>query len=326
MACTLNTCLVVPLAACSTLPERRSETSARKAARVVHMTDFHVQPELRAQEGMTAALHHAQLLKPSPDLIITGGDLVMDAFAATEARTRIQWDIFLNTLRSECRLPVEHCIGNHDVWGWDQTRSGTLGTEAQWGKRWAEDVLGVQRFRSFNRFGWHFIILDSTHRKDQGFVGLLDDEQYAWLENDLAVTDTSTPVVVVSHIPLVSVCAFFNLPHVQGTDWNIPGFYVHTDAWRLRDLFIRYPNVRLCLSGHVHQLERIDYQGVVYFCNGAVCGNWWHGPYHNCPEGYAIIDLYDDGTFEHAYVAYGWTADQPTTQSMRPAYDSQSSV
>ncbi|MEX2092204.1 MAG: hypothetical protein WD971_05980, partial [Pirellulales bacterium] len=73
-------------------------------------------------------------------------------------------------------------------------------------------------------------------------------------------------------------------------------------------LFAKHPNVKLCISGHLHLLDRVDYNGVTYLCNGAVSGNWWGGRHKDCDEGYAVVDLYDDGTFEHEYVKYGWKA------------------
>ena len=48
---------------------------------------------------------------------------------------------------------------------------------------------------------------------------------------------------------------------------------------------------------------------MAFICDGAVCGNWWKGVYHHCPEGYGILDLHPDGRFEHQYVTYGWNAE-----------------
>ena len=55
-------------------------------------------------------------------------------------------------------------------------------------------------------------------------------------------------------------------------------------------------------------IERIDLDGVSYICDGAVSGAWWKGAKERCPEGYGVFDLFDDGTFKHEYVAYGWKA------------------
>ena len=82
---------------------------------------------------------------------------------------------------------------------------------------------------------------------------------------------------------------------------------MHIDARKLKDLFFQYANVKLCISGHIHLLDRVDYNNITYLCNGAVCGKWWRGNYQENPPGYALIDLYDDGSFAHQYIAYGWT-------------------
>ena len=81
----------------------------------------------------------------------------------------------------------------------------------------------------------------------------------------------------------------------------------HQDAQRIVSLFKRHANVKLCLSGHLHLTERIEYAGVTYVCGGAVSGNWWKGDHHGTEEGYAIVDLYDDGSFDWQYIDYNWT-------------------
>ncbi len=81
---------------------------------------------------------------------------------------------------------------------------------------------------------------------------------------------------------------------------------MHTDVARLRELFWKHPNVKLCLSGHLHLRERVEYNGVTYLCNGAVSGGWWKGDHQQTKAGYAVIDLFADGTFEDQYLPYGW--------------------
>jgi Icc protein len=81
---------------------------------------------------------------------------------------------------------------------------------------------------------------------------------------------------------------------------------MHGDARRIKDLFHKHENVRLCLSGHVHLLDRCEYLGVTYVCGGAVSGNWWKGPHQETREGYSLVDLYPDGAFDVQYVAYDW--------------------
>lgn len=285
----------------------RAAAGRKRVLRLAHMTDIHLQPERRADEGFTAALRHAQSLKDPPQVIVTGGDLIMDCFAADEARTRTQWDLWKRVLRAECSLPLEHCIGNHDIWGWNQKKSGTSGSEPLHGHKWAMEMLGLgSRYRAVDRAGWRMIVLDSTFRVGDSYTARLDEEQFDWLSRTLADTPRATPVVVVSHIPILSASAYFDGDNEKDGDWKVPGAWMHIDARRIKDLFARHANVRLCLSGHIHLVDRVDYLGVTYLCNGAVSGAWWKGPNQECDAGYCVVDLYDDGSFEHAYVTYGW--------------------
>lgn len=289
---------------------REGNAAAQRALRLAHLTDSHVQPELRAGEGMTACLHHVQA-QAKPDLIVTGGDLVMDAFAADAARTRLQWDLYLRLLKEECSVPIQHCLGNHDVWGWNKAKSGTTGSEPQYGKKWAMELLGLSRpYHAFDRGGWRFIVLDSVSSDGKdGYIGRLDDEQFEWLKNELARTPATTPVLIVSHIPILAACVYFGTKDEEKRgNWQVDDGIMHIDARRLVQLFAEHANVKLCLSGHIHQVDRVDLFGVTYICDGAVSGKWWRGRNVRTDEGYGVIDLYADGTFRHEYVPYGWNA------------------
>ena len=114
-------------------PTRRVPPGRR--LRVAHLTDIHVEPELCAGEGLAACFQHVQQLADKPELIVTGGDHVMDSFDADDARTTLQWDLWNKVRKHECSIPVRSCIGNHDVWGWGKEKSKTTGQESNWGKR-----------------------------------------------------------------------------------------------------------------------------------------------------------------------------------------------
>ena len=284
----------------------------QRSLRVAHLTDLHVQPELRASEGMAACFHHVQKLAEVPELILTGGDSVMDSFEADDARTKLQWDIWHNVLKQDCSVPVRSAIGNHDIWGWNKCKSKTTCQEPNWGKLRSTEMLKLEnRFYTFSQAGWQFIVLDSTqhHATDpNGYTAHLDEEQYDWLARTLRDLPNTTPALVLSHIPILSASAFL-FADKEGGDFRYGGGLMHTDCVKLKDLFSQYPNVKLCLSGHLHTLDRVDYNGVTYLCNGAVCGSWWKGRHKDCDEGYAVLNLYDDGTFESEYIKYGWKAE-----------------
>jgi len=278
----------------------------KRSIRFAHLTDIHVQPERSAAKGMEAAIVHAQSQKDKPSLIVTGGDLIMDSLNADADRTKVQWDLFSSVLKASAMLPMEHTIGNHDVWGWGDRNK--YGKESKFGKVWACEVLGLEKnYRSFDKAGWHWIVLDSTHPVEgNGYTAKLDDAQFEWLKGDLAQVPKKTPIIVVTHIPIIAVCSMFDGENEKTGNWVIPGAWVHIDARRIKDLFKKYPNVKLCISGHEHLIDQVVYLGVNYFCNGAVSAGWWLGDYHECTYGYTLVDLFDDGSFENRYVPYGW--------------------
>jgi 3',5'-cyclic AMP phosphodiesterase CpdA len=280
----------------------------KRLLRLAHLTDFHVEPDGPGAEGMARALRHAQSQPDRPDFILNTGDCVMDSLGESKNSTNEQWDTFNRVLKAELKLPIFHAIGNHDVWGWGWN-SPDIKADPLYGKAMALQQLGLkQRYYSFDRGGWHFIVLDSTHKPNEAskypYIGKLDDEQFDWLVKDVEATPASTPVCLASHIPIVSACEYFDGENEESGNWVIPAAWVHIDARRLRQFFLQHPNLRLCLSGHTHQHERVDYLNVTYFTNGAVCGSWWKGAYLDFPPAYVLVDLYDDGSAESQFVSY----------------------
>ena len=277
--------------------------------RVAHLTDMHVLGETYAMEGLARAIRHAQGLNPPPDVLLNTGDCVMESLSANKEDTLAQWRAFLEVFATECSLPVVHCIGNHDVWGWGLD-DPTIQSDPLYGKAMAVEQLELTaRYFSYDQAGWHFVVLDSTHPRiiassEIPYAGKLDEEQYLWFEQDLVATPSDTPVCVASHIPIVAACEYFDGPNEQSGNWVVPGAWMHIDARRMRSLFLQHPNVRLCLSGHAHQHEKCEYLGVKYLCNGAVSGNWWGGSYMDFPPAYVVVDLFADGSSDHMFIAY----------------------
>jgi len=278
-----------------------------RSLRLGHLTDVHIQPERSATAGLVKALHHVQSHEDPPQLLLAGGDSIMDSLAASLGRTKQQWQLWKQVLQDDCSLPVEPCIGNHDVWGWNREGSRTTGDEPGWGKQQALDEFQIaQRYRSFDRAGWHLIVLDSIFPDDETvYQGRLDEEQFNWLAADLQSTDAQTPVLVLSHMPILTVASVEFEPQLVENPAR-RRMTSHQDAQRIVHLFKQHANVKLCLSGHLHLTEQLQYAGVTYICSGAVSGNWWKGHHHGTEEGYSIVDLYNDGTFDWQYNDYGW--------------------
>lgn len=285
-------------------PDQRQRKSER-VLRIAHMTDPHLDMGDQREEWTKICLNHIHQLRDQPDLIFNGGDTINDALGREEESVENQWAIWRD-IEKEADLPFVHCIGNHDVWG-----ISTAINDQRYAKAWAVSELGIDnRYYDFERAGWHFIVLDSTHLKDDGgwYTAKLDEAQFDWLENKLQSIESSTPIFIMSHIPIVSAASFFDGDNEQSGNWQIPGAWVHIDARRIVELFHKHANVKACVSGHLHLLDKVVYNNVTYLCNGAVSGNWWKGDYHQTPAGYAVINLFEDGSVEREYVAYGWEA------------------
>jgi Icc protein len=282
-----------------------AENDKRGHIQFAYLTDIHLKPNLTAEAGMAKAFHHAQSLKPKVDFIINGGDGIMDALEADKQKTQIQWDLFHSILKKENSLPVYHCIGNHDVWGWFIKENKPEG-DRLYGKQWVVETLQMpRRFYSFSKNNWHFIVLDSTQLNPAGgYIAYIDPEQLSWLQQELEKSKDKF-ICIVSHIPLLSICAglFFNKTETNG-DLKIQRNLMHTDFMALKKIFMNYPNIKVCLSGHIHLQDELDYLGIKYYCNGAVCGNWWNGAFQEFAPAYAVIKLHDDGTSERTMVEY----------------------
>lgn len=287
------------LGATATRAETPFVAASDRVLRFAHLTDVHVQPEKRGGEGLAACLRHVQSQADKPELIVFGGDNVMSVDSEDgSARADVQLDLWKKVLRDECNLPVLTTIGNHDIRDNKQVD----------GKKWALDAYSLSaRYYTHDRAGWRFVFLDSTLPAEKGYAGKLDDEQFEWLQGVLNDTPKSTPICVVSHIPIIAACAYFDGENEKTGNWQIPGSWVHIDARRIKDLFYKHSNVRLCLSGHMHLADEITYLGVKYACNGAVCGNWWDGSYHEFGPAYALVDLYSDGSSKVSLTGYGWS-------------------
>ncbi|SFM95293.1 3',5'-cyclic AMP phosphodiesterase CpdA [Chitinophaga sp. YR627] len=276
----------------------------KRVLRFAHLTDVHLEPEMHAPEGLAKCLHHIQAQKDAPSFIMNTGDCIMDALKQPKDRVEVQWNLWHGLMKSDNSLPIEYCIGNHDCWGAGQT------TDLLYGKKYALEMMHLEKpYRSFDRAGWHFIVLDSIQPKKDGvwYTCKLDDEQFDWLQKDLEA-NTRLPVAIFSHVPVVSAATVVvDNKFKEDVGYELGLGSMHTDSARLVALFDEHPNVKLCMSGHIHLYEQIQYNGVTYISNGAVSGNWWKGKRYRTDNGYAMVNLYEDGTFDNEYIPYGWT-------------------
>ena len=288
-------------------PDSSKKQSPRvPVIRIAHLTDIHLKADKTAEDGFARALQSANALNPKPNFIINGGDAIMDALEKSKEEVKVQWASFKNIVKNNNSLPIANVIGNHDIWGWFN-KTENLKSDRLYGKTWVMEELKMpKRYYAFERNNWKFIILDSVQlNPNGGYIAFIDVEQLEWLKAELAKTPTTMHISIVSHVPIFSACAglFYGKTEQNGdllTHRNI----MHTDFFKLKNLFKNHPNIRVCLSGHVHLQDEVKYLGITYYCNGAVCGNWWKGSFQDFPPAYAVIDYYGDGSFDRCFVNY----------------------
>lgn len=277
-----------------------TEENQKPVLRIAHITDVHLKNELGAPAKFVKCLHHLQEQSPKVDLILNGGDVVFDMNKENISTIDNQWKLLNDTMKNECCLPIRYCLGNHDIWWNENSKADTF-----YGKKYSMDKLSLAKpYYSFIRNGWKFIVLDSVHLDidNTWYIGKLGDEQFNWLEAELKSTNPEIPVLVMSHIPILTALLMIEDNIVN--KWTMLGGDMHTDTSKIISLFYKHPNVKLCLSGHLHMKDKVVYNGVTYLCNGAVSGAWWNGNRRETAPGYGIIDLFADGSFEEQYVNY----------------------
>ena len=309
-------------AAASAPPAFAQPTPATTSAtlRLVFFTDTHTQPELRANEGTALALKKIRSLKP--DLCIQGGDHCFDLAAVPRERSLMLLDEYTRTERALDGIPIQHVIGNHDIFGREPSTNIPT-TDPLYGKKAFEQRFNTRTYRSFDQAGYHFIVLDSIQiTPERAFDASVDSAQLAWLKADLARTPAGTPILVACHVPIVSAAPQYT---PQGDRAALSEAYtaltglhrfVLGNAREVTDCFEGH-NVIAVLQGHTHINETVFWRNTPYITSGAVCGNWWHGSRWGTPEGFTVLDLARGQAHWH-YETYGWQSPEITPDPLPP--------
>jgi len=252
----------------------------------------HIRSGDNAPERFKKNLEEIKKLKV--DFFLNGGDSIHDASYDSVKRETVTelWGIWDECLKPIQSYEIYSCIGNHDPW-W----AAPSHEDEMYGKDYVIKRLKIPaRYYSFSKKNWHFIILDGNNKNIS-----LDDEQYQWLEQELDKLPASTPTLLMSHYPILGTT-----PVLVGGG--------HSDFKKLKDRFYKHKDkVKVCLSGHNHLYDKTLYNDVLYCCNGAMSGFWWGkgdkdsagpGYYLETPPGYAILELFEDGTVTNEYTRH----------------------
>jgi len=167
------------------------------------------------------------MLEKEPEAVFHTGDMVEDGNNPND------WLTFDNITRDLQESAQFHpCLGNHEA--------ESPFYFAYFG------IPESMRWYSVNHFGIHFAVLDSNWA-----IGVGSD-QYNWLVNDLANSQSDFKVVILHH-PIYSVTREDPL-YNQLQSTLVPVFQQN--------------NVRIVFSGHEHNYERFYNAGIYYIVTG----------------------------------------------------------
>lgn len=274
-----------------------------ESLRIVFYTDIHGRLEWDTPEAMSLAARAMNDQKA--DLVLCGGDLITEGFQLSEAAVEPRWKAYLEALHRQLQ-PAAHAVpGNHDLVAAMPEDGGPALDDPRGPFR---RHLGVERtYRSFDASGYHIVLLDALDitRDELKYRGWIGGEQLAWLKEDLAKVDPATPIVAMTHMPLLT--SFYQA--TEGAQAAGPANRVVVNNREVLAAFEGH-RLQLVLQGHLHVNELLRWRDTTFITGGAVCGKWWRGNWHGTEEGFGVLTLRPDRV-DWQYVDYGWEARRP---------------
>ncbi len=267
-------------------PRRLRSRNEREPLRVVFYTDVHARPDPCGARALARAA--AAINAEHAGLVIGGGDYVSDGLTSSAAVMAPRWDAFMRM--HDVLAGERHAVlGNHDLVaalpadGSPPARDPRAEFRARFGRS--------ATYYAFDHEGRHVVILDAIDvvGGTLGYRGWIGPAQLAWLEGNLARVPLTTPIVLVTHMPLVT--AFYGA--TEGATVGGPANRVVVNGPEVLRRFARH-RLQLVLQGHLHVHEEIRWRGTTFVTGGAVAGAWWRGPWHGTPPGFTVVTLHED--------------------------------
>jgi 3',5'-cyclic AMP phosphodiesterase CpdA len=209
----------------------KDDVSATSDFTFVQISDSHIgfskDPNKDVVGTLNQTIARINKLPKRPDLLLHTGDLSHLAKSG-------EFDTLAQSLKSANAGEQFFVPGEHDVF----TDEGKLYLE-----RYGKNTKG-SGWHSFDHKGVHFIGLVNVMNLKAGGLGVIGDEQLAWLEDDLKGRGSSTPIVVFAHVPLWTV--------YEKWGWGTQ------DSAAAMQLLKRFGSVTV-LNGHIHQiLQKVE--------------------------------------------------------------------
>lgn len=266
---------------------------AGEAFSFVFMTDVHIKDDPQVLASYRRAMDSINRLQP--DFVLSGGDQVFDVMRGNVAKSDSLFQLFL-TESERIKAPVHTTVGNHELFGIYEV-SPTDHTHPDYKYGMYERYFGPTYY-SFGHKCWHIVVLNNLDVEGYRFYAGIDDAQLEWLAEDLKQLAPETPVIMMMHVPIVSVQNQYQLPE---NGISVGPNVAQKD--KLMALIEQY-NVKLVLQGHLHFLEDIHVLGRTRFITGgAIAGRpSWRGT-NNGPRGFLHFQI-DGEKISYRFVAY----------------------
>ncbi|MEP7246877.1 MAG: metallophosphoesterase [Gammaproteobacteria bacterium] len=190
----------------------------------VQISDSHIgfskEPNPTPHVTLQSAIDQIRALPKAPAFVVHTGDV-------SQLSKAEEFDTAAQIIQGVGR-PVHFIPGEHDVIGDNGSAFFTKFNGAP-----------DRKWYSFDHDGAHFVALVNVLDLKAGGFGQLGGEQLEWLEKDLQGRTSSTPIVVLAHMPMWTVYSDWG----WGTD----------DAPQALSYLKRFGSVTV-LNGHIHQV------------------------------------------------------------------------
>lgn len=287
--------------------KEKLKKGVKRSLRIGHLTDIHLLDKSEPKAAVIKVLRELAQHTDRPDLLINTGDSLMDMNRQPKDRVQQLWSAWDEVMQHNV-IPMKSCIGNHDVWSLAKSdpQYEVAQKDELYGKAWIKKKLGLPgTYYTFAQKDWQFIALDSIHYSAEKGGYMIDPEQMLWLEQQLKDIPKERPILIFSHVPIISVTPLLYAAQSKpANELRFPGGDQHIDVMAIKSLFKKAGNVKVALSGHVHYVDQVSYLGTQYYCGGAVSGNWWNGILDDFPPAYSLLDLYEDGSSHYQTIYY----------------------
>ena len=178
-------------------------------------------------------------------------------------------------------MPGNHDVGDGAAWTYDGAAAIGADTLGRYRAAFGPDRFSVEVGR------WRLLGLDAQLL---GSGEPEEDDQWAWLDDEIRRVPPATPVGLVLHKPLVPV----------DRDRDRPGRYVPEPARGRLLALLAGVDSRLVVSGHVHQALRRDRDGLAHVwvpSSWAALPDRIQAPIGAKRVGATGLTLHDDGRF-----------------------------